>query len=131
MEPSRNPTYFLRPGVDPGDVSVDAFLSRAEIGEKLEILGDRLPPGLLPVADAAGGNLILVEVGHDQPGRVYFWDHELEDENALSLIAESFNDFLEALQPADDLPDDAVEGAEVWMDPEFREEMRRQGLLED
>jgi hypothetical protein len=119
------------PGVDPGMVGVDTFLSRAEIDEKLEILGDRLPPGLLPVADAAGGNLVLVDVGYDRPGRVYFWDHELEDDNPIIPLVEGFYDFLEALRPAEDVPDDAVADAEVWMDTSFREEMRRQGLLEE
>ena len=120
------------PGVEPGDVGVDSFLSRAEVGETLEILGDRLAPGLLPVAEAAAGNLILVDVGYDRPGRVYFWDHELEDDGPISLLVEDFDAFLEALQPDDDpLPADATEGAEVWMDPAFREEMRRQGLLDE
>jgi hypothetical protein len=43
---------------------------------KLERLGDRLPPGMLPIgADSAGNPFLLVVTG-DDAGAVLLWDHD-------------------------------------------------------
>ena len=59
----------------------------------------------MPVALAAGGDLIVVNV---DSGRVYFWDHEREaglDEVAgnanMHLLADSFDEFMQSLIPFD------------------------------
>ena len=72
--------------------------------ETNEMYSRRLPTGVLAVAEAAGGNLICLDLGDD--GKVYWWDHEEEatDEEEPSfdnmyLLAPSFSDFLEQLNP--------------------------------
>jgi hypothetical protein len=61
------------------------------------------------------GNVIVLSVAGSAKGKVYFWDHELEapegelqsSEN-VHPVADSFQSFLDGLQP---LSDASVEGA--------------------
>ena len=67
---------------------------------------DRFIHHIIPIGHDAGGNYVCLNVnqGNDY-GKVYFYDHEVEneDENGnltwdnLYLIADSFSDFLEKL----------------------------------
>lgn len=36
----------------------------------------RIPDGVLPIADDAGGNQVCLAVAGEFPGSVWFWDHE-------------------------------------------------------
>lgn len=56
---------------------------------------DRLPNGMLPIAYDPFGNMVCISLSGEAHGSVYFWDHELEfEENNLSIIANSFSDFI-------------------------------------
>lgn len=92
---------------------VNKFLSASEVHRKRAALSDRLPPGAVPVADASGGNLVLLVISSGT-WRVAFWDHEEEVETE---IAGSFQNFLEMLRPfsASDVPEADVVSA--WIDP--------------
>ncbi len=66
----------------------------------------RLADGLVPVAVAAGGNLILVSVRRQDYGAVYFWDHEVEGatddlQAPLVHLADDFDRFLEVIVTPD------------------------------
>ena len=69
-----------------------------------EVYEGRVPRGMLPIASAGGGDLILIQlVGPDQ-GKIYYWDHELECEadafdyyENIELLAGSFNELLDRL----------------------------------
>jgi hypothetical protein len=67
----------------------------------LEILKGRIPSDCLPIATDPFGNVILLGIADQNLGRVYFWDHEKEDENSttanISPIARSFSEFVEQL----------------------------------
>lgn len=39
---------------------------------------DRLPQGIIPIAEDPFGNLICLGLENEQRGSVYFWDHEEE-----------------------------------------------------
>lgn len=72
--------------------------------ETNDMYSRRLPTDVLAIAEAAGGNLICLDLGDD--GKVYWWDHEEEatDEEEpgfgnMFLLAPSFSDFLEHLSP--------------------------------
>jgi cell wall assembly regulator SMI1 len=58
-----------------------------------------ISPNLLPIAGDPGGNYIFLSVSGEDCGKIYFGDHEIEDSNtgfiALSLVADSFSNFLE------------------------------------
>ncbi|PFH84929.1 SMI1/KNR4 family protein [Bacillus sp. AFS088145] len=80
----------------------------------------RIPKGCVPIASDVGGNIICLNLSEEKYGYDYFWHHEEElmfeegkiQLNNLSLIATSFNKFLnmihEDITAADDL-----EGYEV------------------
>ena len=46
------------------------------IANEIETYQGRMPPGLLPIADDPGGNIICLAVGGSDAGAVYLWDHE-------------------------------------------------------
>ena len=69
--------------------------------------GDRVPENMLSIAEAAGGDLILLTVKGKDRNKVYLWDHEMEadpeqgevpDYSNLTLIADSFTEFIEGLR---------------------------------
>lgn len=96
--------------VEHGDTttSIDTFFGVA--GEELNDLVannqstyfGRLPPGVLAIADTAGGNLICIQL---DTGAIFFWDHEEEaspDEptyDNMTMLAPSFGAFLKLIQP--------------------------------
>ena len=97
---------------DTSGASVRAFLVVDDIegaggydfGEYLRNYEGRYPHGLLPVAVDASSNLVLLDTGYEQPGSVWFWDHEGEaDEDEpprtdnIIKIAASFTAFLKDL----------------------------------
>ena len=72
---------------------------------------DRLPSNLFPIAYDSCSNLICISVTEPDRGKIYFWDHEVEadpsqdevpDYSNLTLIADSFNEFLEGLYSNDE-----------------------------
>lgn len=107
---------------DP-DVAVHAFYSAAEARVAHRDLSDRMPPHLLPIADAEGGNFVCLGLGPDASG-VLFWDHETEEARP---VAASFARFLEQLSP---FGPDSVELApgqviSAWIDPALLEAERK------
>lgn len=71
----------------------------------LKIYKNRLPDNIFPIAYDSCGNLICISVKGPDRGKVYFWDHEMEagegqepDYSNLTLIADSFSEFLENLK---------------------------------
>jgi hypothetical protein len=73
----------------------------AELAWNAETFTGRVPDGMIPFANDAGGNLFLV--GTD--GTVSFWDHEREGSpRALCPLDQSLDRFL------DDVPTEVVNG---------------------
>jgi hypothetical protein len=87
-----------------GDKTLDYTLER---NYETYVLQDRLPAGMLPIASEPGGNLFCLGISPEHFGKVFFWDHELEDyefqyefENMI-LLTDSFSRFIADLK-ADD-----------------------------
>lgn len=104
---------------------VNAFFGIDEIKEETRGMKGRLPRGVLPIADAEGGNLVCLSLRQVDHGSVYFWDHELEEDDlaaALFLLARDFQDFLELLLPSDEESAELEEGQvlEVWVRPDSK-----------
>lgn len=73
------------------------------------VLADRMPPELLPIGDAIGGNVICLGIAGPNRGKIFFWEHEEEvDEGEVAGyqnvydVAESFDAFLNSLQEFDE-----------------------------
>lgn len=113
--PDRGPRFpYLDeyPGGDEGILSVFFGImpdSGYDLLEATDTYEGRVPEDLLPIAEDPGGNVILLGVGGEDRGKVYFFDHEEErpvpegeeiDRSNLYLIANSFGDFIESLKPA-------------------------------
>jgi hypothetical protein len=78
------------------------------------MLMDRIPTNTFPIADDQCGNLILLSIRGQDYGKVYFWDHEREvgtdhgvvaDYSNLTLIADSFNEFVNNLKDESEIED--------------------------
>ena len=70
----------------------------------------RVPLNMLPIANDSFGNLILLSISDPDYGKVYFWDHDWEVEDGqipdysnLTLIADSFEEFLNSLKSEDEI----------------------------
>ena len=98
--------YYLQPGF------FRPAVLNGNLRTYLRTYEGRLPPELFPVAYDPGGNLIAVSTGGENAGKVYFWDHEMEDDEAstadhdpyfdnVSLIANSFDEFFNGLYEYD------------------------------
>jgi hypothetical protein len=92
-----------------GFFSVDARADGASsIQFNVEVLRDRIPADLFPIADDVCGNLLLI--GDDNTanaGKIFFWDHEHEVEEGETpdyrnvwFVAESLDAFLASLMDA-------------------------------
>jgi cell wall assembly regulator SMI1 len=93
--------------------SVQVFLGVAEspdgdLVSKARTLADRVPPGVLPIADDPLGNHICIDTRDGRDGPVLFWDHEYEgdppDEANLYPIAPDLPTFLDRLREPEPLP---------------------------
>jgi hypothetical protein len=74
----------------------------------LNVYHGRVPKNIFPIGSDSFGNLICISVMGSDRGKIYFWDHEMEagdDEEAdytnLTLIADSFEEFLNSLHEQD------------------------------
>ena len=79
-----------------------------------DVYSGRLPENVLAIAEAAGGNLICLDL---KTGEVYWWDHEeeaVEDElqsfEIMYLLASSFPEFLGRLEPRRPLRAETLKG---------------------
>lgn len=77
-------------------------LHSGEIGnleETIDTFKDRIPGDTLPIACDPFGNQILLHMGNQPDGPVYFWDHELELQgDPVSPIAPSLESFIAGLK---------------------------------
>jgi hypothetical protein len=116
-------TQFL--GIGDGDNSIRT---------RLDEYAGRTGAGLLPIADAEGGNLVLLSIAGPDVGSVWFWDHEMEaDEGepprpeALTRVAGDFEELLADLVRSDgQAPTEASDATSAWIDPQFLAQLRQQ-----
>lgn len=109
-------------GKDNG-AGVDRFIPVSEILAERQYIDD-IPNQAYPIAWASCGNYVLLDDGHG--GQVYFWDHELPDENIIKL-ANNFDEFLSMLEPFDINSIELKPGQvkKVWIDPEFLKKFKK------
>lgn len=117
--PHNDETGLPNPPFNGSQVSVffgkDAAEPADSLSSKLEVYKDRMPNSVIPIADDGLGNKICLNVGKEDKGKIYWWDHEnewdeedYEEETGtkmpeeakyqnIYLVAESFSDFIEKL----------------------------------
>jgi hypothetical protein len=82
-------------GVAPTDALTGNLVGNARL------LGERVPAGVLPIADDPFGNLVCIDARGGRDGPVLFWDHEYEgdppDEANLYALAPDLQTFLDGL----------------------------------
>lgn len=109
-----NKKIFLFPGTKDGSSvhhwygirSEDHFSLLLSVKKK----GIRYPDNMIAISDDAFGNLILLSVKGRDHGKIYFWDHEMEsnddetpDYSNLTLISDSFKEFMNGLKSEDEI----------------------------
>jgi hypothetical protein len=100
--------------------------------EEYAQMRERLPIGILPIAEAECGNMVCISVVRESFGYVYYWDHELENDydetlfSPLVEIAPDFDTFLRLLNPfsLDDVEIKEEDVLESWVDPDFLETLK-------
>lgn len=98
---------------DPS-VSIDRFLKIEEIIDTQKGV-DGFPENGILIAECPSGDFVYI---NKEDNRLFFWDHEIEDDTHL---ANSFGDFINRIEPFDFSqfnlePGDVVSG---WVDPNF------------
>jgi hypothetical protein len=78
---------------------------------------DDIPSSAYPVASSEGGNYVILD--QNQGGAIYFWDHEVE--GGISKLADSFDAFLDMIEPFDASTITPAPGQvkSAWIDPDF------------
>ncbi len=65
----------------------------------LEVFGDRIPTGLLPIATTEGADKICLSVDEARSGQVLYWDGGAHaGERILHFLADDFASFVSSLQ---------------------------------
>lgn len=67
---------------------------------------ERLPQGMIPIADDPGGNYFFMQTIGENTGNIYFFDHEVEpnepptidDNPSMTLVTTSFTEFLNSIE---------------------------------
>lgn len=96
--------------------AVNEFIPIANIVDERGYIDD-ISPHAYPVAYSEGGNYVILDQG--QGGAIFFWDHEVE--GGVSKLAESFDAFLDMLEPFDPSTIEPAPGQveSAWIDPDF------------
>jgi cell wall assembly regulator SMI1 len=113
-EPVRDRFTYVQDN-QPKPGTLDEFLGVAPVEPPLVnlvvmvgILGERMLPGVVPIALDPGGNLVCIDTRDRSDGPVVFWDHEYEgdppDAANLYPIAPDFPTFLASLREPEPLP---------------------------
>lgn len=72
------------------------------LADFIDIMDERIPLGFIPIGDDPSGNVICIGTESVYYDKVYFWDHELEPEDAndmsnMHFLANNINEFLDKL----------------------------------
>lgn len=73
-----------------------------QLKEIIDDIGELFPPDFFPFAGDAGGNQIGFFLAGERVQKVYIWFHDMDDEDELEYLADSFEEFMEGLTDKDD-----------------------------
>jgi hypothetical protein len=61
-----------------------------------------LPSGVIPIGDDEFGNLVCLDLTDENYGKIYYWQHDADEDEPLLLVANSFDDFIMGLEKYED-----------------------------
>jgi cell wall assembly regulator SMI1 len=94
---------------------VNHFIPCDQIAKERQYI-DHVSPKVIPIARDDCGNAVILDP--EDGGSVFFWDHEIPDDQIK--LASGIDEFLELLAPPDDeIELDESQVKRVWTDPEF------------
>jgi hypothetical protein len=108
-------TFTMKDGFKNGDI-IDGILGikskkHLNLLMRNKLYFNRAPSNMICITQNDGANLILLSIKGDDRGKVYFWDHNWEADTGigeiasydnLTLLADSFNEFLCMLHEPED-----------------------------
>ena len=100
-QPRKKSPLADKDGYDGFDLFYGLEKDGYDLNEMLKTYKGRIPDSFIPIAEAPGGDQILLGIKKDsQYGKIYFWDHESRgtNEDDIYLIADSFNDFIKSFE---------------------------------
>lgn len=99
---------------------VNEFIAVEDIISERRYIED-IAPRAYPIASSEGGNYVILD--QDQGGAIFFWDHEFE--GGISRVADSFDLFLDLIEPFDTTSIDPALGQvkRAWIDPDFLKQL--------
>ena len=121
------PNVIKGPGDE--DYGISRFENIEDILDSKNAIDSGNPSDLLlvPFADDGCGDYFCVAAADGpEKGAVYFVDHEIAGDDALSRIAASLDELIESAEPDIDTDDDDNKATVVWMKPEFLELLKKQ-----
>jgi hypothetical protein len=95
--------YLYSAGPNDDD-DIDDLVSAATFYSPDSPADPEIDPDYLPIGEDDGGNVVCLKVRGDDRGAVYFWTHDaLEGTDPFDRLADSFDEFFEALRPIEEL----------------------------
>lgn len=95
------PTVRLPKKINETEFEIDSlyglYNDENNIEDKINLYKQILPPGLFPIGDLPGGDLICFDIKDNKLNNIYIWFHEMEDKNVFS-IADSFENFIKGFR---------------------------------
>ena len=77
-----------------------------ELSEVFESLDSAIPNNFLAIGDDPGGNQICLGISNENFGKIYFWFHDIEDndkEENMIFLSDDFDNFIDRLYEDNDL----------------------------
>lgn len=68
-----------------------------QLDKQYQVFKNRIPKDLLAIASDPFGNQICLGIAGSQRNKMYFWDHEVPGRKSTTLIADSFEEFINSL----------------------------------
>ena len=103
---------------------VTRFLRIDEIPTNKRFIDEYNLSDRIPIASAPCGDYICIGTSHCEEGQIFILDHEFAGSEAFTKIADSLEDFLNRLQPAEPLQIKPVVES-VWIRPGFLESLKK------
>ncbi|AWH84862.1 hypothetical protein HYN59_06875 [Flavobacterium album] len=105
----------LVPTASSGKIGLGSIVNANDIKDIIQIIG-YLPDDVFPVMEGSAGDHIVVGIGRSNYGKMYYWYHEANYGEEMTLIFNSFKDFVDNLQQVEDDNDDPREVVGFWLD---------------
>ncbi|MDF2927174.1 MAG: / family protein [Paenibacillaceae bacterium] len=90
---------------------------------QLEVFKERLPKDVIPIARTEGGNILCINLTENDYAQIVLFDHELEE---VIFVCNTFEEFLNDLQPYENINLEGYTVKKVWIDPDFLKSLNQE-----